>query len=88
MSSKVTSVPAKIANGTPIEVVRFVNQFLIGRVLEPRSSITDGEYFRGGKLHLSYLNDTFMQIRLEGVDGKPEYCQLVPWTAVATVILK
>lgn len=78
----------KVTAGAPIEIVRFVGQFLIGRVLEPKSSITDGEYFRGGTIRLSYYNDVFLSLQLDNVDGKATYTQLVPWSAVATVILK
>lgn len=77
-----------IDSGTPVEVVRFVSQFMVGRVLEPKSSLTDGERFRGGTVQLSYLNDTFLAVRFVGVDGKDTYTQLIPWAAVATVILK
>lgn len=77
-----------IVSGTPVEVVRFNGQFMVGRVLEPMSSISDGQRFRGGTVSLTYLNNTFLQIRFDKVDGKDTYSQLVPWAAVATVILK
>lgn len=77
-----------IASGAPIDVARFVTQFMVGRELEPMSAITSGQRFRGGIVTLTYLNDTFMLVRFDKVDGKNSYTQLIPWTAVATVILK
>lgn len=87
-SGKNSTEAAGIASGTPIDVARFVTQFMVGRELEPMSSITSGQKFRGGVVTLTYLNDTFMSVHFEKVDGKNTYTQLIPWTAVATVILK
>ena len=81
----VTTAPeSSTSDRVPVEVARFVTQFLIGRPLEPMSSISDGQRFREDTLEVSYFNDTFMSVRFP-TSG---YTQLVPWTAVATLIIK
>jgi len=74
----------KIASGSVVVTARFVTQFLLGKELEPMTSVSNGQRFRDNNLEVTYFNDTFMSIRYP----KAAYTQLVPWTAVATVIFE
>ena len=65
-----------------ISLVRFAQPFSVGKSLDVRSSLEDGERVLGDPIHLHYYNDVFL--RVDFVDGK--YSQLIPWSQISTVL--
>ena len=76
----------EIVSGSVVETARFLGQFMVGKELEPMSSISNGQRFREYNISLTYLNTTFMKVVF--TSQKATYTQLIPWSAVSTVILK
>lgn len=74
--------------GSSVSVVRFTGQFMIGRALEPMSTMTDGMRYRGGQVKLTYFNDYFLRVDFPADGDKAAYVQLIPWSAVSTLILE
>lgn len=87
-SSADRATAPSVAPGTLIDVARFVGQFMIGRELEPMTSISNGARFRDRTVEVSYFNDVFMAIDFSANARDNGYQQLVPWAAVSTIIIK
>lgn len=85
-TTRLSSGKSEVGPGSVVEVARFTGQFMVGRELEPMSSISDGQRIRDYVVSLTYFNDVFMSVKM--VSQQRSYTQLIPWASVATVILK
>lgn len=74
----------EIKKGAVVSTARFVSQFMVGKELEPLTSVNNRQRLRDNHIEVTYFNDTFMQVYFP----KSDYVQFIPWSAVATVIFE
>lgn len=69
-----------------IKLVRFKEHMAIGTGLDQKSYLEDGGTVLGVPVKLSKYDEIFLKVQFCGKDPVNKYVQLVPWSAVATVL--
>jgi len=69
-----------------VKLVRFKEHIAVGTGLDQKSYLEDDGTVLGVPIKLSKYDETFLRIDFKGRDKVNQYSQLIPWSAIATVL--